>query len=116
MADEPDVSTDTISNLRPSKQIERNDGSEALEHALGNRMRRMCGQAWIPDTRDQRVSLKPLRQQHGGLLGSLYAQRERSGAANSKKGFERAWCRASQLARLPEGVPESIVFGRGDPG
>ena len=28
MADEPDVSTDTISKLSPSRQIERNDGSE----------------------------------------------------------------------------------------
>jgi len=41
MADEPDVSADTISKLSPSKQIERNDGSEALEHALASRMRGM---------------------------------------------------------------------------
>ena len=34
MADEPDVSADTISNLSPSTQIERNDGSEALDTRL----------------------------------------------------------------------------------
>jgi hypothetical protein len=71
MADEPDVSADPIRNLSPSTQIERNDGAEALEHTLGRRMCRMGGQAWIPDTRDQRVHLKPLRKQHGGLLGAL---------------------------------------------
>ena len=60
MADEPDGSADTISKLSPSKQIERNDGSEALEHALGSSMRRMGRQAWIADTSDQRVHLKPL--------------------------------------------------------
>ena len=41
MADEPDVSADTICKLSPSTQIERNDGSEALEHAPGSSMRRM---------------------------------------------------------------------------
>jgi hypothetical protein len=41
MADEPDVSADAIGKLSSSKQIERNDGSEALEHAPGGGMRRM---------------------------------------------------------------------------
>ncbi len=71
MADEPDVSADPIRKLSPAKQIERDDGSEALEHALGRRMRRMGGQAGIPDPRDQRVPRKPLRKQPGGLLGAL---------------------------------------------
>jgi len=71
MADEPDVSADTISKFSPSMHIERNDGSEALEHTLGRSMRRMRRQAWIPDTGDQRMSLKLLRKQHGCLLGPL---------------------------------------------
>ena len=41
MADEPDALADAIGKLRPSQQIERNDGAEALEHALGSRVRRM---------------------------------------------------------------------------
>lgn len=71
MADEPHVAADRISHLSAATQIERDDGSEALEHALGRRVRRVCRQAWIPDTHDQRVLLKPLRKQHGRLLSSL---------------------------------------------
>jgi hypothetical protein len=41
MADEPDVSADTISKLSPSSQVEGYDGSEALEHTPGNFVRRM---------------------------------------------------------------------------
>ena len=111
MADEPDVSADTISKLSPSKQIERNDGSEALEHAPGSRMRRMGGQAWIADTCDQRVHLKPLRQQHGCLLGPLYPQRGGSGTADGQEGLECSWCRASKLTGLQEG----IILCRGNP-
>lgn len=71
MADEPDVLADIISKLSPSTQIERNDGSEAIEYTLGNSMRRMGGQAWVPDPSDQRALLQPLRKQHGCLLGPL---------------------------------------------
>ncbi len=71
MADESDASADLISKLNPSKQIERNDGSKALEHALGSSMRRMGGQAWIADTSDQRVHFQPLRKHYGCLLGPL---------------------------------------------
>jgi hypothetical protein len=41
MAYETGVSADSISKLGPSAQVERDDGSEAFEHALGNIMRRM---------------------------------------------------------------------------
>jgi hypothetical protein len=41
MADEPDISADIISKLSPAEQIERDDGSEAFEHAPGSSMRRM---------------------------------------------------------------------------
>ena len=115
MADEPDVPADTISKRSPSTQIERNDRSEAFEHSPSNRMRRMRGQTGIPHASDERVPLKPLRKRHGCLLSPLYAERESSRTPNGKKGFERSRCRASQLARLPEGVPECIVFRDGDP-
>ena len=114
MADEADVPADKISTLSTSTQIERNDRSEALEHSPRNRMRRMRGRAGIPHTSDVRVPLEPLRKRHGCLLGPLYAERESSRVPNGKKGFERSRCRASQLARLPEGAPECIVFRGGD--
>ena len=71
MANEPNVSADTIRKLSSPKQIERNNGSEALEHTLRRRMRRVGQQAWIPDTSHQRVHLKPFCKHHGCLLSPL---------------------------------------------
>src|SRR5262245_45164730 len=46
VADEPGAPADSISNLRSSNYLERDDGSEFLECALSNSMRWMRGQAW----------------------------------------------------------------------
>jgi hypothetical protein len=41
VADESSASADGIGDLRSSSYIERDDGSESLEYALGDSMRRM---------------------------------------------------------------------------
>jgi hypothetical protein len=41
MADEPDVTADSIGKFSPSTQIERSDRTETLEYAHGSSMRRM---------------------------------------------------------------------------
>ncbi len=92
MADESDASTDSIGDLSSSKHIKRDDGSESLEYALGDSMRRMRGQARVTDASDHRMRLKPLCEQHGCLLGPFQSKREGPGAADCEERLERSWC------------------------
>jgi hypothetical protein len=91
VADESGASADSISNLRSSNYIERDDGSESLEYTLGDSMRWMRGQAWVTNATDQRMLLRPGCKHHCGLLGPLQPKREGSGAANRQKHLERSW-------------------------
>jgi hypothetical protein len=52
VADESGAPADSISNLRSSNYLERDDGSESLEYTLGDSMRWMRGQAWVTNAAD----------------------------------------------------------------
>ena len=92
MADESDVSADSIGDLSSPTHIKRDDGSESLEYALGDSMRRMRGQAWVSDASDQRMHLKSLREQHGCLLSPFQPKREGPGTTDCEERLKRSWC------------------------
>jgi hypothetical protein len=86
------MSADSIGNFNPPTHIERDDGSESLEHTLGDSMRRMRGQAWVSGASDQRMHLKPFSEQHGCLLCPFQPKREGPGTTYCEERLKRSWC------------------------